>query len=325
MQPFFEIERDSHECVPRRTAREINRSLPNSRRQRQAKCRIAFTLTVCSALLLGCGEKSNDQVRAPSGEVIAHIGSEEITKPELENEFRWANIPTGKWEDGATIKRVLHQLLTRKYLAQQALIARLDHAPIVLLDIKRSKEQALANDFLQRNSLEKQSAIRPLDIFKYVDSHPMKFAKREFLTVDQINLSLSANPQPIIDATKDLGSIEDIDSKLIEMGILHAKSVGVLNSGDLPEDLFSALQTKKDGIFFARTGSNGIFFKIKNEQPSPLMGEPAQQVARQFVNAEIAKKEMDDAAVAAAGQANFENKYATIMRASEPDKAAPEK
>jgi hypothetical protein len=39
----------------------------------------------------------------------------------MENEFRWANIPADKWEDGATVKRILGELVVRKYLMQQAL------------------------------------------------------------------------------------------------------------------------------------------------------------------------------------------------------------
>ena len=47
----------------------------------------------------------------------------------------------------------------------------------------------------------------------------------------------------------------------------HARSMGTLNSGHLPENLLDAIQAKKDNyVFFARSGQNGLFFKVKGEQ-----------------------------------------------------------
>jgi EpsD family peptidyl-prolyl cis-trans isomerase len=298
----------------------------------QRKNRIALFIALCGFLLAGCSEKKEDQARAPTGQIIAHVGNDDITRQELENEFRWADIPAEKWEDGATVKRILDEVVVRKYLKQQALAAHLDQLPTVILDIQRSREQMLANDLVQRNALAKIASVRPRDIYKYVDSHPAKFTKRAFLTVDQINLSLGAYTQSVIDATKDLNSIEAVEQKLMEMGVVHTRSVGVLNSGDLPEDLFKALQAKKNphDVFFVRAGSNGVFFEVKSEEASPVEGQAAVRLAQQLVRAEILKKEIGDAAIAAKAQVKFESKYATIMGTSEPKaetgkKVEPEK
>ena len=126
--------------------------------------------------------------------------------------------------------------------------------------------------------------MRGADIFRYIDNHPLKFAKRELLIVDQVSFPLSANSQSVIDATENLKSIEEIGYKLTEMGVVHTSSVGVLNSGDISEDLFNVMQTKKaDGIFFTRSGPNGVYFKLKSEVAIPLKGEAAIGLAWQLL------------------------------------------
>src|SRR5262245_37431473 len=62
-------------------------------------------------------DKDTNQV---TGQVIARVGKQDITVQELDNEFRWNAIPLDKRNDDAVIKRVLNELVLRKYLAQRA-------------------------------------------------------------------------------------------------------------------------------------------------------------------------------------------------------------
>src|ERR1700690_1786570 len=83
----------------------------------------------CVLALAGCGRKGADAVAA-AGQVIAHVGPDEVTIQELENEFRWNNAPADKRDD-SVVKRALSELVGRKYLMQQALAAKLDREPTV--------------------------------------------------------------------------------------------------------------------------------------------------------------------------------------------------
>ena len=98
-------------------------------------------------LLVGCGKGGDNQAGASKGQVVAHVGTDVITIPELENEFRLANIPADKQKQPEIVKRILGELVLRKYLVQQALAAKLDREPSVLLDILRAREQVLASAF----------------------------------------------------------------------------------------------------------------------------------------------------------------------------------
>lgn len=279
-------------------------------------CGLVSTLALC-----GCGKKKPDQEgAAPGGQVIAHVGPDDITIQELENEFRLANIPADKRSD-AIVKRALTELVVRKYLVQQALAAKLDREPTVHLDIMRSREQTLSGAIVQRNLAAKASSIGKAEIDKYIGAHPSRFGKREIFTIEQITIPISANIQPVVDATKDFKSLDQVDQKLTELGVLHSRSTGVLDSGNIPDEFLSALEAKKaDDIFFVRTGPNGTFFKVTGEQSKPLSGEEAENRARQLLRIEMLKTEGEQTTQAAEATSKYEGDYSRIMGTQPPGK-----
>ena len=104
-----------------------------------AVLRSSLLLALCGLALAGCDKKPDVTTEAPKSQVVAKIGNQVVTVQELDNEFRLGNVTAEKRKDPDTIKRVLGELVTRKYLVQQALDAKLDREPTVLLDILRSK------------------------------------------------------------------------------------------------------------------------------------------------------------------------------------------
>lgn len=278
-------------------------------------CIVQRTLAIVFSVLFlaSCGKEEGDQAKAPKGQVIAHVGKDDVTIQELENEFRWAQVPVDKRDD-AVIKRFLSDLVQRKYLVQKAVAAKLDREPTVLLDTLRGREQILASSFLQRDVSAKSTAIGKSDIDKYILSHPLMFDKRTLLTVDRVSIPLTANAKAAVDATKSLKSLDEVEQKLTEVGMLHNRSMGVISSGDIPESFFKALAAQKpDDIFFVPTGSVGVFFKVKGQETSPLSNEDATKIARQQLLRELTRAEMEKQALSAEADVKYEGDYARIM------------
>lgn len=276
--------------------------------------RTATILVVCGMTLLGC---SKEKAEAPTGQVVARVGGEDVTTQELQNEFRLANVPADKQKDPAIVKRLLSQLVLRKYLLQQALTAKLDREPSVLLEILRSREQILASAYINRTVAEK--TISQADIDKYIAANPLKFADRQLVSVEQIVFAIGANAQAVVDASRDLKTLDAIDQTLTSMNVPHTRSMGGLNTAEIPETLFNTIQAKKaDDVFFIRSGPNGVFFKVTGEQPRPLEGDAASNMARQFIRADNVNAELGIASVAANLEAKYQGEYATIM-AKEPE------
>jgi len=274
--------------------------------------RLAAIVGCCGIMLAACGKKGGEQAAA-RGQVVAHVGDQVVTIQELENEFRWTNIPADKQKDPEFIKRVLSELVVRKYLLQQALAAKLDREPGVLLDLLRSREQVLESAFLTRTVASK--APGKSDVDKYISNNPAKFANRKLLSVEQIGFPLGPTAQSVIDANKDAKSLDEIDQKLTAAGIPHSRQMGTLNSGDIPPDFYNSIEAKKvDDVFFVRAGPNGVFFKVKGEEARPLEGEAAANLARQLMRADALKAEAGIATYSANLEAKYEGEYAKIMQ-----------
>ncbi|WP_271605713.1 SurA N-terminal domain-containing protein [Bradyrhizobium sp. CCBAU 11434] len=272
----------------------------------------SVAVVVCSAALLaGCGKK--EQATAQRGQVVAHVGNEVITNQELENEFRLANIPPDKQKDPEIVKQVLGQLVTRKYLLEQALNAKLDREPGVLLDLLRAREQVLENAYLVRTVMSKPPT--KADIDRYIADNPAKFSNRKLLQVDQIAFQFGPASQSVVESSRDAKSLDEIDQQLTAASVPHGRQGGVLSSGDVGPELFDKIEAKKaDDVFFIRSGQNGIFFKVLGEEPRPLEGAAAANVARQLMRNDALKGEIGIATYSANMEAKFEGDYQQIMQ-----------
>ncbi|WP_036048276.1 hypothetical protein [Bradyrhizobium sp. Tv2a-2] len=265
----------------------------------------------CVLVLAACARRNNDQA-ASSGQVVAHVGDAVITTLELDNEFRRANIPLARQKDPETLRKILSELVLRKYLVRQAVNAKLDREPGVLLDLLRASDQVLASAYLDRAAAAKPAG--QADIDSYIADNPQKFAKREMLSIDQIAFPLNAESQSVADASKDARSLEEIDQKLTEAGVSHIRQAASLLSPDLTADLVSRVHARQaDDVFFVRAGSNGIYFKVVRVEPRPLTGEAAAELARQALKADTLKAEAGVAAFSANIEAKYEGEYAGIM------------
>jgi EpsD family peptidyl-prolyl cis-trans isomerase len=278
--------------------------------------RLALFLAASGLALASCGQQSGDKGVAAKGQVVARVGNEVVTIQELDNEFRLAGITPDKQKDPEVLKRVLGEIVVRKYLLQQAMTAKLDREPGVLLDLLRVREQVLGNAMLNRAASAK--APSKADIDRYVAKNTWKFADRKLFSVDEIIIPLTPATQTFVTANKDAKSLDEVLQQLTTSGIPHGRQLGVLSSSDLPEELVGLIQKRKDDdIFFTRVGSNGLFFKVRAEEARPIEGDAAANLARQMIRADALAAELGLAAYSAKLEAKYEGDYADLMKQGE--------
>ncbi len=283
--------------------------------------RIAATAAaVAGAIALaGCGKKQETQ--AVVGQVIAHIGPDDVTQQELDNELRLANIPLDKRSD-QVVKAVLSRILERKYLVQKAIAAKLDREPTVHLDLLRSDEQILAGEYVQRSLGSSVSAITDNDIEEYIKAHPEKFSKRQIFQIEQISFPPQKDMGSLAAATKDFKTIDQVEAKLNELGIKYSRGTAALDAATLPSEMLKPLEARKpDDVFFVRSRTSASFFKVASADERPLTGDQANQFAKRELASDLAKKEAQEASAAARAASKYEGDYARIMAAAAP--AAP--
>ena len=289
-------------------------------RRRWRIAAIACALPV-AMLLAGCGRKQETQ--AVVGQVIAHVGPDDVTQQELDNELRLANVPADKRTD-EVIKAALSRIVERKYLVQQAIAAKLDREPTVHLDLLRAREQILAGAFAQRNLSSKMSAVSTTEIDDYIQGHPKQFAQRELFQVDQVSFVTPTDVAALTAATKDFKSLDQVEAKLNEMNIKFSRGTAALDSATMPAEMLKALDARKpDDVYFIRSRGNGTFFKVTSVDQKPLTGDQANEFAKREVRGEIARKSAQEISKTALADSKFEGDYARIMTAPPSNAAKP--
>jgi EpsD family peptidyl-prolyl cis-trans isomerase len=292
---------------------------PMSRR-RWRSAAIACVLPA-AMLLAGCGKKQGEQ--AVVGQVIAHVGPDDVTQQELDNELRLANVPTDKRSD-QIVKAALSRIVERKYLVQQALAAKLDREPTVHLDLLRSREQILAGAFVQRDLSSKMSSVSKNEIDSYIQAHPKQFDQRELFQVDQISFAAPKDVAALSAATKDFKSLDQVEAKLNEMNIKFSRGTATLDSATMPAQMLKVLDARKaDDVYFIRARGSASFFKVTSVDPKPMTSDEANEFAKREVRVDIGRKGAEEISKTALADSKFEGDYARIMAAPAPAAATP--
>ena len=292
---------------------QVSRSMnPTPRMMKRLFYPVAVVLAAAS--LAGCGDTSQTAKKLES-QVVARIGPDVVTTQELENELRHNNVAVEKRRDPEVLKKVIGELVARKYAARRALNAKLDREPTVLLDLLRSKDEVLAKAIATRDVDARLAALSGADVEKYIANNPQKFANRQILKIEQLVVPVSASLQPIIDASRTMKSLEEVGQLLAEMSIPMSRAAGAVSTSDMPNELEAAMRNQGlDAVFFlGGAGANGAFLKVTGREPSPLGGPQAEAVARQLIRLDLLKGQSSMAAFSASMEATYSGEYARIM------------
>ena len=217
----------------------------------------------------------------------------------------------------------MSRILERKYLVQQAIAAKLDREPTVLLDLLRSREQILAGAYVQRDLGSKVAAISKSEVDAYIEAHPDKFAKRRLFQIEQVSFPPQKDMESLAAATKDFKSMDQVEAKLNDLGIKYSRGPAAVDGATLPSEMLKPLEARKpDDIFFIRSKTSASFFKVTSVDDRPLTGDEANQFAKRELASDLAKEEAQATSAAALAGAKYEGDYARIMTAATPAAAA---
>jgi EpsD family peptidyl-prolyl cis-trans isomerase len=266
--------------------------------------------------LAGCGKK--EDAPAVVGQVVAHVGPDDITQQEIDNELNLASVPQDKRTD-EVVKLALSRIIQRKYLVQQAMAAKLDREPTAHLDLLRAREQILANAYVRRDIGSKVGAISQTEIDAYIQAHPDKFAKRQLYQIEQVTFPPQQNMEALAAATKDFKTMDQVEAKLNELGIKYSRGPATLDTAAIPAEMLKPLEARKpDDVFFLRGRTSASYFKVVSVDEKPLTGQEANEFAKRELISDLGRKTAQDTFTAALAAAKYEGDYNRIMTASPP-------
>jgi len=277
-------------------------------------------LCSCTLLLVACARNSEQQ-KALTGQVAAQVASQVVTTLEIDNEMRLAEVPLDRRKDPAVIRQFLDRLVLRKYLVQQAINAKMDEEPNVLLDAMRAREQVLANAYVARDVASQ--SFGQADIERYIAANPAKFEQRHVLTVEQIRFALGPGTKDLLDANKEMKT--EVDRRLTSNGVPHTRAEGNLSESDIPGDLAKVIANRKPNeIFYGHAGRTGIYFMVKDAELHPLAGEAANSLALRGLKTDALKAHIAATTEAARRVTKFQGEYAQIMSQRPASTATPD-
>ena len=191
-----------------------------------------FNLCVLVALTLGlegCGRST----RGAATLVVAKVNDREITMVQLSR----ALDTTSTAQFGArSRKTVLAELVDEELLFQEAIAAKLDRDPDVLLDIDRSRRRTLGRAYLER-TVYAQQVISAAEKRKYYDDNALLFAHRRVFHVATFNTEEKALSAALKDDLTGAHTVDAVQETLSRHNVSYELDECTVAPEDLPQSL----------------------------------------------------------------------------------------
>ena len=235
-----------------------------------------YLLLAAPLALAACGDKSS----APTGQVVATVGGEEITTTDLDSELNGAAAPTPEGQKNLQ-RMALENVINRTILAQAAEKDGLAKGPEFAV-IERKARQAALVELLQRKVGTSIPQPGSEEIDAFVSENPSLFSNRKIFVVDQIVVS-----QPTQDLAKALQPVKtmaEAQAVLDRLKIKGNNTVGVIDSLTMPPQAAQQIGALPPDEIFIIPGQGGLRINhVRSSQVDPVTGDQARGIAKELL------------------------------------------
>ena len=212
-----------------------------------------FGLVVALALLTGCNKQ-------PGGQVVAVVNNDDITVQELNAEAQAAQLPAASAGDKQAVAALLQRVIDRNLLADYARREGLDRGPDYVAR-KRQMDQALLADLAARRLIGQSINPTPAEVSAYIASHPLIFAERQKLSLDQVRFATPAQPD-VLKTVTAAQTLEGVIAQLDARGIKYARGAASLDTGGIDPAAVRQILALKPGEAFALSTAGKTFVSV---------------------------------------------------------------
>ncbi|KQR80205.1 peptidylprolyl isomerase [Sphingomonas sp. Leaf343] len=230
---------------------------------------MAGALGISVILLSGCSEK------APSGQVIATVDGQDITRRDLLTEFGASNAARGV-DIAAVQPALVEELVNRKLMVAQAKREGIDKTPEYLAAQQRSQDLSLVQQLVE-TWVGKQPPADAAELDRFVAANPQMFANRRVLVLDQI-----VTPAAGVDAKalEPLDTMEAIVAYLRERNHGFQRGTGQIDTISLPREAADNIQALAPGVpFVTSRGDQLVIAVVTENRPQPVPPEEQRALA----------------------------------------------
>ena len=250
--------------------------------ERSLRISAALAVVLTAGVLGACKlELPGSKPKAPTGQVAATVGDQEITVRDLRAEMTGAQSSDPKVAKQAE-QATLRNIVGRTVLAKAAIDQGIDKTPDFAIAKKRLVDGLLVQS-LQNKIAAQAPPVTKEEADRYVVSHPDLFSQRKIFGIDYIKMPRPADPA-IIKALEPLKTLEQVDAQLTAEKIPHQRSTGNLDSvGADPRMIEAFLKLPAGELFVLPVGNALLVNQIKDTKVVPFEGPQASDYAQKLL------------------------------------------
>lgn len=244
--------------------------------------KITLVVPVAILLLAGCGKHADDSTKGAT-QVVAKVNDAEITVHQL----NFALSKLGKLDQSQlkpASEKVLQQLVDLELLRQQSIESKLDRDPNVLQVLEATKQQVLAQAYLQKIAA-KQALPGDDEIAQFYASHPELFSDRNvYLLQEFVVKDAAARVAEIETGISAAKTADEIGKWLKDNGYEFAANAAKKSAEQLPLELAKKLNTLNvgDTLVVNNQGAIALLFVARKDRQAVDM-EKAKPAIQQFL------------------------------------------
>lgn len=226
--------------------------------------------------------------KAPTGQVAAKVGNDEITVQELQAELGGYVAPDAKSRKAAE-QTALQNIIVRKLIAKAAAKAGVDKSPTFAIQKSRMEDVLLVQSW-EKALTDAVPEPGPEQVRDYISKHPELFANRKIYTVDQLRMPALNDPK-LSAELKPLNTLDEIGQLLQSKGVRFETGRGTLDSLALGSPLELEIEKLPPGeIFVVPIGNTLVANKILDTRTEPAPDALAQKVAARSIKTQQAQE-----------------------------------
>ena len=223
-----------------------------------------FMPFACLILSSGCSSSP------PSGQVVATIDGEDVTKRDILAEYQANGLPAD-----ATVQardQIVERVIRRKLLAAAARHKAIDRTPEYLSAVRRSREVLLA-DALSQSLIADEGSPSEAQVTALIGARPWMFARHHVFVVDHLRPDKPDNGTTMPNGA---ASLDAVAAALVAEGRTYRRSKVSVDSDD-----FSSADAER--LVLARPGEpirlGASFVTVIFRAPAPVDGVAARAKA----------------------------------------------
>ena len=281
----------------------------------------AISIFILGGLLFlsGCDFRSSTP-KTPTGQVVATVGSREITRRELQAEMAGSNATTPAAQKAAE-SLALRRIIQRVILANAAKEQGLDKDPNFALLSQRADETILAQ-LLENKTAASVPAPSPEEVRQFQETNLNLFAERKIFDLDQIRISRPSDPQ-LAKKLEPFKTMGDIANYLTLNHINFQRGANAMDAlGQTPELLKAILALPPHEVFILSTPQEVFVNEITNTRTEPLTGDVAAKYAQNVLKTQHVRDAVTRQLTNIVRKAN---RTVRVAKEFEPPKPAPAK